>query len=57
MKVFNPFAAAMGGAVPGAPGPGKAQQPAAETSSKEDLQALKDQLAQMQQKIDTLVNK
>ena len=55
MKVFNPFAAAMGGAVPGAPGPGKPQSP--EASSKDDLQALKEQLAQMQQKIDTLASK
>lgn len=55
MKVFNPFAAAMGGAVPGAPGPGKPQS--AEASSKDDLQALKEQLAQMQQKIDTLASK
>lgn len=51
MKVFNPFAA-IGAAVPGAPAPGK--PPA---SSKDDLQALKDQLAAMQQKIDTLANK
>ena len=29
MKVFNPFAAVMGGAVPGAPGPGKPAQPGA----------------------------
>ena len=55
MKVFNPFAAAMGGAVPGAPAPGKPQS--AEASSKDDLQALKEQLAQMQQKIDTLASK
>ncbi len=55
MKVLNPFAAALGGAVPGAPAAPKPQN--AETSSKEDLQALKDQLAQMQQKIDTLANK
>ena len=54
MKVFNPFTAAMG-AVPGAPGPGKPQSP--EVFSKDDLQALKEQLAQMQQKIDTLASK
>ena len=53
MKVFNPFAA-IGAAVPGAPAPGKPQSSA---SSKDDLQALKDQLAAMQQKIDTLANK
>lgn len=57
MKVFNPFAAAMGGAVPGAPAPGKPAQPAAGGGSKDDLQALKDQLAAMQQKLDTLTNK
>jgi polyhydroxyalkanoate synthesis regulator protein len=56
MKVFNPFAAAMGGTVPGAPAPGKPQGgPSAATG--DDLQALKDQLAAMQQKIDTLANK
>ena len=54
MKVFNPFAAAMGGAVPGAPAPGKPQQPAQGAGGKDDLQALKDQLAAMQQKLDTL---
>ena len=54
MKVFNPFAA-IGAAIPGAPAPGKPQAPGA--SSKDDLQALKDQLAAMQQKIDTLANK
>lgn len=57
MKVFNPFAAVMGGAVPGAPAPGKPAQPAAGNGSKDDLQALKDQLAAMQQKLDTLTNK
>ena len=56
MKVFNPFAAAMGGAVPGAPAPGKPQSaPAA--GGKDDLQVLKDQLAAMQQKLDTLTDK
>lgn len=54
MKVFNPFAAAMGGAVPGAPAPGKPAQPGAAGGSKDDLQVLKDQLAAMQQKLDTL---
>ncbi len=58
MKVFNPFAAAIGGAVPGAPGPGRPPpQQSSSASSKDDLQALKDQLAAMQQKIDTLANK
>ena len=54
MKVFNPFAAVMGGAVPGAPAPGKPGQPGGGTGSKDDLQALKDQLAAMQQKLDTI---
>lgn len=57
MKVFNPFAAVMGGAVPGAPAPGKPAQPTqagGNGGSKDDLQALKDQLAAMQQKLDTL---
>jgi polyhydroxyalkanoate synthesis repressor PhaR len=54
MKVFNPFAAVMGGAVPGAPAPGKPAQPGAGSGSKDDLQALKDQLAAMQQKLDTI---
>ncbi len=54
MKAFNPFAAAMGGAVPGAPPPSRpqAQQP----GSRDDLQALKDQLALMQQRLDSLAN-
>jgi hypothetical protein len=52
--VFNPFAAVMGGAVPGAPAPGKPAQPGAGTGAKDDLQALKDQLAAMQQKLDTI---
>ena len=54
MKVFNPFAAAMGGSVPGAPAPGKPQPAAPGSGGKDDLQALKDQLAAMQQKLDTL---
>lgn len=57
MKVFNPFAAAMGGAVPGAPAPGKPQAAGPSGGSRDDLQALKDQLAAMQQKLDTLTNK
>ncbi|WP_421693268.1 polyhydroxyalkanoate synthesis repressor PhaR [Aestuariivirga sp.] len=51
MKVFNPFAA-MGVPVPGAPAPGR--PPQAQNPSKDDLQALKDQLAAMQQKLDTI---
>lgn len=58
MKVFNPFAAAMGG-VAGAPGtvpppPGARPQQA---PGKDDLQALKEQLAAMQQKLDSIANK
>jgi len=49
MMAFNPFASAMGGAVPGAPAPGKPATP-----TRDDLQSLKDQLAAMQQKLDTL---
>jgi polyhydroxyalkanoate synthesis repressor PhaR len=59
MKVFNPFAAAMTGAVPGAPAP-KPSQPSTGGSaqgSKDDLQALKDQLSAMQQRLDSLANK
>jgi polyhydroxyalkanoate synthesis regulator protein len=47
----------LGGAVPGAPAPGKPAQPGAGGGSKDDLQALKDQLAAMQQKLDTITNK
>ena len=57
MKVFNPFAAAMGAAVPGAPAPGKTQGTASAAAAGDDLQALKEQLAAMQRKIDTLANK
>jgi len=49
MMAFNPFASAVGGAVPGAPPPGKPATP-----TRDDLQSLKDQLAAMQQKLDTL---
>ncbi|NJM28930.1 MAG: polyhydroxyalkanoate synthesis repressor PhaR [Rhizobiales bacterium] len=51
MRMFNPFAAAM----PGAPPPStRPAPPSAASPSKDDLQALKDQLSAMQQKIDTL---
>ena len=57
MKMFNPFAAGMTGM--GAPGTGIPGQPPQKPSApaKDDLQALKDQLAAMQQKLDTLANK
>ena len=58
MRVFNPFAAAMGGAAQSSP---QGQKPSGAGSSaaagKDDLQALKDQLAAMQQKLDTIANK
>jgi polyhydroxyalkanoate synthesis repressor PhaR len=55
MRMFNPFAAAM----PGAPPPNSARNASPPPSpaappSKDDLQAMKDQLSAMQQKIDTL---
>jgi polyhydroxyalkanoate synthesis repressor PhaR len=60
MKVFNPFAAAMGGmggmAMPGQAMPGQKPQASA-APAKDDLQALKDQLAAMQQKLDTIASK
>jgi polyhydroxyalkanoate synthesis repressor PhaR len=57
VKMFNPFAAAMGGMKPtGQPGSGAAAQPPAQ-SSKDDLQALKDQLSAMQQKLDSIAGK
>ena len=61
MKVFNPFAAAMpGGMAPNAPSPaGAAPKPAqpGPAASRDDLQVLKDQLAAMQQKLDSLAGK
>ena len=52
MKMFNPFAAMMGGTMAGSTPPPKAAE--AGSSSKDDLQALKDQLAAMQQKLDQI---
>jgi polyhydroxyalkanoate synthesis repressor PhaR len=55
MKVFNPFAAALSAAsLSGMPAPGQKPQAAA---PRDDLQAMKDQLAAMQQKLDTITNK
>jgi polyhydroxyalkanoate synthesis repressor PhaR len=53
MKLFNPFAAmAMN---PGAgPAPAKPNSAGTQTPSKDDLQAMKDQLTAMQEKINTL---
>jgi len=55
MRVFNPFSSAMGGGA----FPGAASKPGAQPSAppKDDLQALKDQLSAMQQKIDNLASK
>jgi polyhydroxyalkanoate synthesis repressor PhaR len=54
MKMFNPFAAMMGGTMAGAKPEGvKPTAPAAPTS-KDDLQSLKDQLAAMQQKLENI---
>jgi polyhydroxyalkanoate synthesis repressor PhaR len=50
MKMFNPFAAMMGGTMAGAPPP--AAEPA--KPSKDDLQVLKEQLAAMQEKLNTI---
>jgi polyhydroxyalkanoate synthesis regulator protein len=52
MKMFNPFAATMGG---GVPEPQASSRPA--PPAKDDLQALKEQLAAMQRKLDTIADK
>jgi polyhydroxyalkanoate synthesis repressor PhaR len=52
MKMFNPFASMMGGAP--APAPAAKPAQAAPAASKDDLQSLKDQLAAMQQKLETI---
>ena len=49
MRVFNPFAAAMGQATAKPAG-----QPGAQEAVKDDLQSLKDQLAAMQKKLDNI---
>ena len=54
MKMFNPFAAMMGGTGAGAGASEPAKPTAAAAASKDDLQALKDQLAAMQQKLETI---
>ena len=55
MRMFNPFAAIVPGAgPPGSPAP---QQAASGDAQKSDLQALKDQLTDMQRKIDALGRK
>jgi polyhydroxyalkanoate synthesis repressor PhaR len=52
MKMFNPFASMMGAAP--APAPAAKPAQAAPAASKDDLQSLKDQLAAMQQKLETI---
>ncbi len=54
MKVFNPFAAMMAGSMADAAPAAKPAPKPSPTASKDDLQALKDQLAAMQQKIDNI---
>ena len=60
MRVFNPFAAAAMGPA-GFATAATGQKPAAATpqqpAGRDDLQALKDQLAKMQQKLDTITGK
>lgn len=51
MKMFNPFAAMMAANNGAAP---KADAPASAPASKDDLQTLKEQMAAMQQKLDTM---
>ena len=56
MKMFNPFAAVMGGGMgEPAPKPRAPAEPQA-SASKDDLQVLKEQLAAMQQKLDKISN-
>ncbi len=55
IKMFNPFAAMMAGSMPGAtPEAPKAAAAPSAAASKDDLQVLKDQLAVMQQKLETI---
>jgi polyhydroxyalkanoate synthesis regulator protein len=53
MKLFNPFAA-MAMSPGGGTTPPKPNSPPAQAPSKDDLQAMKDQLTAMQEKINTL---
>jgi polyhydroxyalkanoate synthesis repressor PhaR len=54
MKMFNPFAAMMAGNMAGVTPPTAEPAKPAPTTSKDDLQALKEQLAAMQQKLDKI---
>ncbi len=51
MKMFNPFAAMMAANSAASP---KSESPASPGASKDDLQSLKEQMAAMQQKLDTM---
>lgn len=53
MKMFNPFAAMMPGSV-SSPAAKPQSKPSSDAASKDDLQALKDQLAAMQEKLNTM---
>ena len=53
MKMFNPFAGMMPGGM-GSPAAKSQSQPSAPAASKDDLQTLKDQLAAMQDKLNTM---
>ena len=55
MRVLNPFAAAMSGGT--MPGQQAQPKPATGATAKDDLQALKEQLAAMQKKLDTITDK
>ena len=57
LKVFNPFAAVLAGTPGQAAAPAQGQPAPSTPAVKDDLQVLKDQIAAMQQKLDTIVNK
>jgi polyhydroxyalkanoate synthesis repressor PhaR len=55
MKMFNPFAAMMAGSMAGVtPTPTSSEKPKPAPQGKDDLQVLKEQMAAMQQKLETL---
>ena len=56
MRMMNPFAAALGNSTLGV-APKSTTPPQSAPAAKDDLQALKDQLAAMQQKIDSIAGK
>ena len=57
MRMFNPFNANMAGGPGQPPSQAPGQKPAAETAAKDDIRALKEQLAAMQKKLDTISDK